>query len=73
MYNLALQFVDEGKPDLALPLLKRATADDDYPEAASVLNQLNTNSDYVLCRCRRSISKKLRGHANCSLHARQTP
>ncbi len=57
MYNLALQFVDEGKAEIALPLLKRATADDDYPEAASVLNQLNTNSDYVPCRCRRLINE----------------
>jgi TPR repeat protein len=73
MYHFAIQFVDEGKSDLALPLLKRATADDDYPEAASVLNQLNTNSDYVPCRCRRLIIKKLRGHTMCSLHARQTP
>jgi TPR repeat protein len=73
MYHLALQFIDEGKPNLALPLLKRATADDDYSEAASVLNQLNTNSDFVPCRCRRSINKKLRGHTKCALHARPAP
>jgi TPR repeat protein len=73
MYHLALQFIDEGKPDLALPLFKRATVDDDYPEAASVLNQLKTNSDYVPCRCKRFINRQLRGHTKCLLHARQMP
>jgi TPR repeat protein len=70
MYHLAVQFIDEGKRQLAFPLLKRATADDDFPEAASVLNQLKTESDYVPCRCKRSINKQLRGHTKCSLHAR---
>jgi TPR repeat protein len=70
MYHLAVQFIDEGKRQLAFPLLKRATADDDFPEAASVLNQLRTESDYVPCRCKRSINKQLRGHTKCSLHAR---
>jgi TPR repeat protein len=70
MYHLAIQFIDEGKKRLAFPLLKRATADDDFPEAASVLNQLISESDYVLCRCKRFINKQLRGHAVCSLHDR---
>jgi TPR repeat protein len=68
MYHLAVQFVDEGKRQLACPLLKRATADDDFPEAASVLNQLRTGSDYLPCRCKRFINKQLRGHTKCSLH-----
>jgi TPR repeat protein len=70
MYHLAVQFIDEGKRRFAVPLLKRAAADDDFPEAASVLKQLNTNADYVPCRCRRFINKQLRGHTKCSLHAR---
>jgi TPR repeat protein len=70
MYHLAVQFIDEGRRRLALPLLKRATVDDDFPEAASVLNQLKTESDYVPCRCKRSINKQLRGHTKCSLHSR---
>jgi TPR repeat protein len=73
MYHLALQFIDEGKPNLASPLLKGAAADDDYSEAASVLDQLKSNSDYIPCRCRRFIDKTLRGHAMCPLHGRQTP
>jgi TPR repeat protein len=72
MYHLAVQFIDEGNRQFAFPLLKRAAADDDFPEAASVLNQLNTNSDYVPCRCRRFIDKQLRGHTKCSLHAQMT-
>jgi TPR repeat protein len=70
MYHLAVQFIDEGKRQLAFPLLKRATADNDFPEAASVLNQLATESDYLPCRCKRSINKELRGHTKCSLHSR---
>jgi TPR repeat protein len=70
MYHLAVQFIDEGKRQFAFPFLKRATADNDFPEAASVLDQLETESDYVPCRCKRSINKQLRGHTKCSLHAR---
>jgi uncharacterized protein len=70
MYHLAVQFIDEGRPQLALPLLNGATADDDFPEAASVLRAINTQSDYVPCRCRRFINKALRGHTTCLLHRR---
>jgi TPR repeat protein len=70
MYSLAVQWVDEGKRKLALPLLKRATADGDFPEATSVLDQLKTHSDYTSCRCRRFIHQHLRSHATCALHAR---
>jgi uncharacterized protein len=68
MYHLAVQFIDEGKPRLALPLLKLATKDGDFPEAASVLKQIKTQSDYLPCRCKRFINKQLRGHAKCLLH-----
>ena len=70
MYHLAVQFIDEGRPQLAIPLLKRAAADGDFPEAAPVLKQLTNNSIYDPCRCRRFLSKQLRGHAKCLLHAR---
>lgn len=70
MYHLAVQFIDEENRQFAFPLLKQAAADDDFPEAESLLNQLNTNSEYVPCRCRRFINKQLRGHTKCSLHAR---
>ena len=70
MYHLAVQFIDEGNREFAIPLLKRAAADDDFPEAALILKQLAMNSDCVPCRCRRFINKQLRGHAKCSLHAK---
>src|ERR1700722_4453993 len=70
MYHLAVQFIDEGKRQFAFPLLKRAAADADFPEAASLLNQLSTNFDYVPCRCKRFINKQLRGHTKCLLHTR---
>jgi uncharacterized protein len=70
MYHLALQYIDEGKLRLALPVLKLAAADGDYPEAASVLKQIETKSDYVPCRCKRRLDKNLRGHSKCLLHVR---
>jgi TPR repeat protein len=70
MYHLALQFIDEGRKRLAIPILKRASADDDFPEAAAVLQQMNVGSPYIPCRCRRLSNKKLRGHAKCLLHPR---
>jgi hypothetical protein len=69
MYHLAIQFINEWKQQFAIPLLKRAAADDDFPEAALVLKQLTKKSDYDPCRCRRFINKQLRGHTKCSLHA----
>jgi TPR repeat protein len=67
-YQLALTYVDVGKPRLALPLLKRAARDGDYPEAAAVLTQIRMKEEIVACRCRRFINKDLRGHAKCSVH-----
>jgi TPR repeat protein len=69
MYHLAVQFIDNGDRRLAFPLLKEAIADDDFPEAASVLNQLKSESAFVPCRCKRFINKRLRGHTKCSVHA----
>ncbi len=70
MYHLALQYVDEGKLRYALPLLKRATVDGDFPEAAAALDQINEKSDFVPCRCKRFVDKNLRGHTRCLLHTR---
>jgi len=70
MYHLALQYVDKGKLRYALPLLKLATVDDDFPEAAAVLDRIKAESDFVPCRCRRFVDKNLRGHTRCLLHTR---
>jgi len=70
MYHLAVSFVDDGKIPLAIPLLVRAAADGDYPEASLLLNQIRSKSDISPCRCRRDIYKHLPGHARCPLHPR---
>jgi uncharacterized protein len=70
MYHLALQCIDGGKLRLAVRLLKLAAADGDYPEAASVLKQIETKSVYVPCRCKRLLNKNLPGQSKCLLHAR---
>jgi TPR repeat protein len=70
MYHLALQFIDEGRHSLAIALLRRASADDDFPEAATVLRQITSKLPYIPCRCRRLSNKMLRLHARCLLHPR---
>jgi len=70
MYHLALQLIDQGRKPMATALLKRASADGDFPEAAAVLRQLATKLPYIPCRCRRLINKQLRLNAKCLLHPR---
>jgi len=72
MYHLALLWLDGRRPQRALPLLRRASADDDYPEAATLLRQLQAGSALRRCRCKRGLGKALRGHARCMLHAKRT-
>jgi TPR repeat protein len=69
MYHLAVQLIDEGTRQFAIPHLRRAAGGGDFPEAASVLKQLVEHSSYQPCRCRRFIKKQLRGHAKCSVHS----
>lgn len=71
LYHLALQSMDDGDRRSAIRLLRKATMDEDYPEAASVLRQVESRSEYVPCRCKRLINKRLRGHAECMLHPRR--
>jgi TPR repeat protein len=71
LYQLGVSYVDAGKPRLALPLLKRAARDGDYPEAAAVLRQLAAE-EVVEPWCRRLIIKTLRGHAVCAIHPKKT-
>jgi TPR repeat protein len=68
LYHLALEFIDRGKVHLAIPLLSRAAADGDFPEASSVMEQIRSKSAPVPCRCRRHIYKHLPGHAKCPYH-----
>lgn len=69
MYHLAVAAVDSGKTRLAVPLLIRASADGDYPEAALLLNQIRTKQSIRPCRCRRHLDKHLSGHAKCPVHS----
>lgn len=70
MYHLAIALMDSGRTPSALQLLERADADDDYPEAGTLLNQMKAGISFTPCRCRRLINKNLRGHATCTLHPR---
>ena len=70
MYHLAVLFFDEGKVRLALPLLERAAADGDYPEAISLLYQIRSKLGALPCRCCRGLYKHLPGQAKCPQHAR---
>jgi TPR repeat protein len=70
MYHFALQLIDEGRRPLAIPLLRRASADGDFPEAKAVLQHFETESHFNPCRCRRLSNKKLRGQAKCIQHPR---
>lgn len=69
LYHLAVAAVDSGKPTRAIPLLKQANKDGDYPEAASLLAQIKAKIELTPCRCRRDLYKHLPGHAQCPQHA----
>jgi hypothetical protein len=70
LYHLAVTYLDIGKAWLARPPLRRAAKDGDYPEADTVLKQIQLKQPVVPCRCPRFINKDLRGHAQCSVHPR---
>jgi TPR repeat protein len=70
LYLLAVSFIDARRPRVAVPLLRRAAADGDYPEAALALLQVRAGGEVVPCRCRRHLKKTLKGHAKCGMHGR---
>jgi TPR repeat protein len=72
MYYLALVHLDGGRPRLARPLLVRASADGDFPEAEALLAEIRSRKTAVPCRCRLDIVKTLPGHAPCPRHPRST-
>jgi hypothetical protein len=69
-YHLAVLHLDERRTRLALPLLLRAAADGDYPEAGSLLARVRSRMPLVPCRCRRGLLKRLPGRAACPRHPR---
>lgn len=68
LYNLALVHIDGGERLEAIPLLERANADGDYPEAALLLEQIRAKTELRPCLCVRDVDKDLRGHAECPQH-----
>lgn len=68
LYHLAVAKIDNNSPRLALPLLRKANKDGDYPEAASLLAQITSKATLTPCRCRRALNKNLHGHAKCPQH-----
>lgn len=68
LYHVAVADLDSGKRRGALPLLRRASSDGDYPEAQAVLAQITAGIEPTPCRCIRHLNKGLRGHARCPLH-----
>jgi TPR repeat protein len=71
LYYLAVVEIDAGRIKQAVPLLRRATKDKDYPQAMLLLGQIEAKGEIVPCRCRRDIDKRLPGHARCPLHPRR--
>jgi TPR repeat protein len=49
-------------------LLRRAGEDGDYPRAIDLFRQLSENRALSICRCRRGLSRRLGGKAQCELH-----
>jgi len=70
-YQLAIALLDRGLArDRAEVerLLAQAAADGDYSQASGLLRQLQQKQTLVVCRCRRRLSRRLGGKAQCSLH-----
>lgn len=53
----------------AIGLLRLASRDGDYPEADSILRQLSPEvTELSICRCRRGLSRDVKGQAVCHEH-----
>ena len=76
LYHLAIACLDQNRGRRsrlrAAELLRSANADGDYPQAADLLDQLESGRPLVLCRCRRFLRRSVGGKAQCPLHFRKT-
>jgi tetratricopeptide (TPR) repeat protein len=74
LYHLAVAYldIDNGQRGRcrAAKLLREATADGDYPQAADLLDRLERDGPLSVCRCRRGLRRSLGGKAQCALHER---
>jgi hypothetical protein len=70
-YHLALLSVDHfgsAGTRRAVALLREAARDQDYPEAAYLLQALTTGTAQRACRCRRGLRKKIGAQVACPQH-----
>jgi TPR repeat protein len=74
LYHLAVAHLDLDKGPRgqrrAAELLREASADGDYPQAADLLGRLEGSGPLSVCRCRRFLMRRLRVHVRCELHGR---
>jgi TPR repeat protein len=73
LYHLAVAYLDldngqRGRRHAA-KLLREASADGDYTQAADLLGSLESGGPLSVCRCRRGLRRSLGGQAQCALHA----
>ncbi len=71
LYLQAIVRLDRGRRGdivAATSLLRRAAADGDYPEADTVLADIARGMVPTLCRCRRHLTRTVKGQAQCPLH-----
>jgi TPR repeat protein len=76
LYHLAVAYLDLDNGQRgrrrAVKLLREATADGDYPQAADLLDRLERSGPLSVCRCRRGLRRSLGGKTQCALHSRAT-
>ena len=74
LYHLAVAHLDLGggrHRHRAIVLLRRASADGDYPAASRLLTAVDLGPVETICRCRRSLRASLGGRRQCRLHSRR--
>ena len=74
LYHLAVAHLDVGgraHRHRAMTLLRRATADGDYPAASQLLTALSRGPVLIPCRCRRGLRASLGGRRQCRLRGSQ--
>ena len=73
MYHLAVLLLETGVPrsrQHAIQWLRTASRDGDYPQAGSLLRQLQRGKPGRICRCRRGFARSIKGQAACPWHPR---
>lgn len=70
-YHLAIALLDfsikRSKNEIR-QLLQQASEEGDFPQATTLLAQLDLGQPLRVCRCRRGLLRRLVGKAHCALH-----